>query len=75
MINFEKVFLAVCQGDNKILNDYISKGGDINRRFSKFGREASLLAAAHRCGHKETKKYLLEKGATLTKEEQDVIEL
>lgn len=75
MVDFEKVFLAACNGDNDVLENYFLNGGDINFRFSKYGKKASLLAAAYRCNHLDTVEYLQSIGATLMNDEKEGIKL
>lgn len=67
----EKLWSYACNGKIKQLREYYDNGGEVNRKYHKFGTNHSLVIGAFRnhCIHTVT--YLLSKGETPSSEELD----
>lgn len=59
-----------CEGNIRKLKRYYKSGGTKNLRFRERKQEHSLIAGAYRNGQKETVKYLLSIGETITEQEE-----
>ena len=65
------LWIAACSGDNDELEKYYENGGEINRRYSKFGKSHSLIAGAYRNGNLDTVELLQKYGETPEEHERD----
>ncbi len=71
MLDMENLWIAACSGDNDELEKYYENGGEINRRYSKFGKSHSLIAGAYRNGNLDTVELLQKYGETPEEHERD----
>lgn len=70
----EQLWSAACSGDIDTLKQYYRHESDvINRRYSKFKREHSLIMGAFRNRQFEIVDYLLSVGETVTEQEEEEI--
>lgn len=68
----EKLWYAACTGEIGELRNYYENGGEIGRRYKKFGKFHSLIAGAYRNGEFDTVHYLLSVGESIEKHETDI---
>ena len=71
-VSIEELWTKVCSGEKEdvdFVREYASDGGDLDKRYSKFGREHSLLLGAIQNRNIEMADLLLRLGATPTVEE------
>lgn len=54
----DELWMAACSADMKTLKEYYTNGGEVNRRYTKFGRNHSLIAGAYRNGNFDVVRYL-----------------
>lgn len=69
----DELWMAACSGDMETLKAYYTNGGEVNRRYSKFGRNHSLIAGAYRNGNFATVSYLYEVGETPEEHEKSEV--
>ena len=69
MLSMENLWSAACSGDEDALRDYYGHGGEVGRRYDRFGKSHSLIAGALRNGNTDTALYLLSAGETLQEQE------
>ena len=69
----EELWMAACSGDMETLKDYYKNGGEVNRRYSKFGINHSLIAGAYRNGNFAIVSYLYEVGETPEEHEKQEV--
>lgn len=72
-MNIENLWSYACSGNLEKLKKYFENGGEVNRRYSKFNQEHSLIAGAYRNGFFEVVKYLVSVGETIITEEETEI--
>ena len=71
----EKLWEAACSGDIETLKQYYRvEAKKINVRYSKFGKEHSLIMGAFRNNQYEVVDYLISVGETVTAEEKEEME-
>lgn len=70
-MNMENLWNYACSGNLKKLKKYFENGGEVNRRYSKFNQEHSLIAGAYRNKQHDTVNFLLSVGETITLEEAE----
>ena len=68
----EQLWYAACSGETETLRSYYNGGGKIGRKYTRFGKNHSLVAGAYRNGYFETARYLLQVGEKLEKHETDI---
>ncbi len=74
MENIEKLWEYSCSGDIEALKKHFSLNrSELNKRYSKFGREHSLIMGVFRNNQFETVEYLMSVGETVTAEEKKEI--
>lgn len=69
-LTIDELWMAACSGDNTTLENYYDNGGEINRRYFKFGKFHSLIAGAYRNGNFETVELLQNAGETTEEHER-----
>lgn len=69
-LTIEELWIAACSGDLTTLRNYYSGVCELNRRYTKFNREHSLIAGAYRNGQIETVDFLLRMGETIMDHER-----
>ncbi len=62
LMEIYELWAAACAGENTTLENYYDNGGEINRRYFKFGINHSLIAGAYRNGNFETVELLQKYG-------------
>ena len=62
LMDIYDLWAAACAGENTMLENYYENGGEINRRYFKFGKSHSLIAGAYRNGNFETVELLQKYG-------------
>lgn len=72
--NINELWEAACSGDVEALKAYYTNGGEINRRYYRFGKYHSLIAGAYRNGNFATVKYLYEVGEIPEEHEKQEIQ-
>lgn len=73
-ISITTLWGCACSGEIELLKAYYSEYPEgINRRYSKFGTEHSLIMGAFRNNQFETVEYLMSVGETLTEKEKEEI--
>lgn len=70
-LTIDELWMAACSGDNTTLENYYDNGGEINRRYFKFGKSHSLIAGAYRNGNFETVELLQKYGEQPEEHERD----
>ena len=70
-LTIDELWMAACSGDNTTLENYYDNGGEINRRYFKFGKSHSLIAGAYRNGNFETVELLQKYGEQPEDHERD----
>ena len=70
-MNMENLWNYACSGNLVKLKKYFENGGEVNKRYSKFNQENSLIAGAYRNKQHDTVNYLLSVGETITLEEAE----
>ena len=70
-VNIENLWSYACSGNLEKLKKYFENGGEVNRRYSKFNQEHSLIAGAYRNKQHNTVNFLLSVGETITLEEAE----
>lgn len=68
-ITIEKLWGYACSGKRKQLQEYYDNGGQVNRKYHRFGKDHSLAMGAFRNGRYKTFMYLLANGEALSCEE------
>lgn len=68
-ITIEKLWGYACSGKRKQLQEYYDNGGQVNRKYHRFGKDHSLAMGAFRNGRHKTFMCLLANGEILSKEE------
>lgn len=71
LMDIYDLWAAACAGENETLENYYENGGEINRRYFKFGINHSLIAGAYRNGNLDTVELLQKYGETPEEHERD----
>lgn len=74
-ISIDDLWLYACCGDIERLKKYYENGGEVNRRYYRFGIYHSLIAGAYRCSNYDVVRLLLDNGETIEEYEREEIDI